>query len=137
LKFMILDNHPNDSRVKISEDGKCQALTGRMGTGGNNVPLVLTFSKSRRAKDKDDFETWVESRVSNTLNTFEGGDTRATDLVISYGFEPGAAKRLNPEGRFYKELVPTLRQNAGDNQAGVVVIEDEDDINRQMESNNL
>ena len=58
-------------------------------------------------------------------------------MVISYGFEPGAAKRLNPEGRFYKELVPTLRQNAGDNQPGVVVIEDEDDINRYVESGNL
>lgn len=31
---LILENHPNDSRVKISEDGICQTLSGRMGTGG-------------------------------------------------------------------------------------------------------
>lgn len=37
----ILEHHPNDSRIKIAEDGICQALTGRMGTGGGNVPLIL------------------------------------------------------------------------------------------------
>lgn len=38
---VALENHPTDSRVKISEDGKVQTLTSRMGTGGNNVPLVM------------------------------------------------------------------------------------------------
>ena len=37
---IAVENHPADSRVKISEDGKVQALTSRMGTGGGNVPLV-------------------------------------------------------------------------------------------------
>ena len=37
---MAIENHPTDSRVKICEDGKCQTLTERMGTGGGNVPLV-------------------------------------------------------------------------------------------------
>lgn len=36
-----VENHPNDSRVGLSEDGKVQTLTGRMGTGGGNVPLVM------------------------------------------------------------------------------------------------
>ena len=36
-----VENHPNDSRVGINEDGMVQALTGRMGTGGGNVPLVM------------------------------------------------------------------------------------------------
>lgn len=30
----VLENHPNDSRVKIREDGVFQTLSGRMGTGG-------------------------------------------------------------------------------------------------------
>ena len=38
---LILENHPADSRVKISEDGVVQTLSGRMGTGGGNVPLVF------------------------------------------------------------------------------------------------
>lgn len=37
----IIENHPNDSRVKIKEDGIFQTLSSRMGTGGGNVPLVM------------------------------------------------------------------------------------------------
>lgn len=43
MKFIALENHPNDSRVKIIEDGICQTLSTRMGTGGGNVPLVLVI----------------------------------------------------------------------------------------------
>ena len=38
---IALENHPADSRVKISEDGKVQTLTSRCGTGGGNVPMVM------------------------------------------------------------------------------------------------
>lgn len=41
MKFIALEHHPNDSRVKIDESGVCQSLSARMGTGGNNVPLVI------------------------------------------------------------------------------------------------
>lgn len=36
-----LESHPQDSRVKIAEDGMVQTLSGKMGTGGGNVPLIL------------------------------------------------------------------------------------------------
>lgn len=32
--YRILENHPADSRVKISEDNIFQTLSSRMGTGG-------------------------------------------------------------------------------------------------------
>lgn len=38
---IILENHPNDSRVKLSKDNKVQTLSGRMGTGGGNTPMAL------------------------------------------------------------------------------------------------
>lgn len=38
--FKILENHPNDSRVKYRADGTFQTLSSRMGTGGGNVPMV-------------------------------------------------------------------------------------------------
>lgn len=41
----VLENHPNDSRVKIREDGVFQTLSGRMGTGGNNTPMVMEEDK--------------------------------------------------------------------------------------------
>jgi len=36
-----LENHPADSRIKLDESGTIQTLTGRMGTGGGNVPLIM------------------------------------------------------------------------------------------------
>ena len=53
MKYIILEHHPNDSRLTIVNDGICQSLTSRMGTGGGNVPIVIAFRKSRRAQDKD------------------------------------------------------------------------------------
>lgn len=40
-KIILLDNHPNDSRVTIRGDGIVQTLSKQMGTGGNNVPLIM------------------------------------------------------------------------------------------------
>ena len=37
----MIENHPQDSRIKIDESGKCQTLSSRMGTGGGNVPMVM------------------------------------------------------------------------------------------------
>ena len=55
---IALENHPADSRVKISEDGKVQTLTSRCGTGGGNVPMVM-----------DAVENSVESPVKEVENS--------------------------------------------------------------------
>lgn len=44
----VLENHPQDSRVKIREDGTVQTLNGKMGTGGGNVPMVIENMIVRR-----------------------------------------------------------------------------------------
>lgn len=72
MNHINLEHHPNDSRIRIADDDICQTLSSRMGTGGGNVPIVI-FIKSRRAASKDDYETWVESNVSNTINLFDAG----------------------------------------------------------------
>lgn len=38
---VAIENHPADSRVRISTDGMVQTLSSRMGTGGGNVPMVM------------------------------------------------------------------------------------------------
>ena len=38
---IAIENHPTDGRIKIEDEGKVQTLSARMGTGGNNVPLVM------------------------------------------------------------------------------------------------
>lgn len=45
-RFVVIENHPADSRVDICKDGKVQTLTGRMGTGGGNVPILLEEIKA-------------------------------------------------------------------------------------------
>ena len=45
----------------------------------------MLFTKSRRAQNVDDYETWVDSEFTNTLNTFDLGDIRTTTLIIFYG----------------------------------------------------
>lgn len=52
--------------------------------------------------------------------------------MVSYGFEPGVAQRLDPERRFYKELSPTLRADAGDNQAAVATVYGLDTYNQAI-----
>lgn len=52
----VLENHPNDSRIKICEDDTFQTLSGRMGTGGNNTPMVMNVSSN-----------WDGSQISPTL----------------------------------------------------------------------
>ena len=39
---IALEHHPTDYRIRIGRGGVIQTLTGRMGTGGNNVPLLMT-----------------------------------------------------------------------------------------------
>lgn len=83
---MAVENHPTDSRVKISEDGKVQTLCSRMGTGGNNVPLVaevepVVFAKGTKPHSADEAPTYKRADVANTLNTFDTGEVRANELV--------------------------------------------------------
>lgn len=41
MKYIALEHHPNDSRLRVINEDVCQTLSSRMGTGGGNVPLVL------------------------------------------------------------------------------------------------
>jgi DNA (cytosine-5)-methyltransferase 1 len=45
------------------------------------VAQPIHYRKSRRAQSVNDHETWVEDAVSNTLNCFDVGDVRSTDVV--------------------------------------------------------
>jgi DNA (cytosine-5)-methyltransferase 1 len=43
---------------------------------------MLWFTKSRRAQNVDDYETWIEGGVMPTMNAFDNGDVRTTVMVI-------------------------------------------------------
>ena len=139
---IALENHPTDSRVKISKDGKVQTLTSRCGTGGGNVPLVL-----------DGVENSVEGVENLPAVTLkirsgcEGGgkgaiwqeDKSATlgcnnDQTVfvpkCYGVCSKASHSMmsdNPHSGFYEaETSRTLDRSGGDptcNQGGICVVE--------------
>ena len=65
---LALENHPADSRVKLSEDGRVQTLTSRMGTGGGNVPMVM--SREDAAMEPELYENHSQAtRYTGPLET--------------------------------------------------------------------
>lgn len=93
---VALENHPTDSRVKLSEDGNVQTLTSRMGTGGNNVPLVMKICSGCEGGGKGPL---IQENKSATLSC-----NNDQTLFEPCGWDGG-------------QVSPTLtKQNAGGNQ---------------------
>ena len=93
---VALENHPIDSRVKLSEDGNVQTLTSRMGTGGNNVPLVMKIRSGCEGGGKG---ALIQENKSATLSC-----NNDQTLFEPCGWDGG-------------QISPTLtKQNAGGNQ---------------------
>ena len=129
---VALENHPTDSRVKISDDGKVQTLISRMGTGGNNVPLVMKIrsgcegggkgaliqeNKSATLSCNNDqtlFEpcNWDGQQTAPTLTAHNaGGNQRMPDknhfncVLQAYGIsskDSNAMKSSNPHSGIYE-----------------------------------
>jgi site-specific DNA-cytosine methylase len=51
---------------------------------------MLWFTKSRRAQNDTDYETWVEGGVMPTLNSFDNGDVRTTVIIFHPHYHDGA-----------------------------------------------
>lgn len=77
-KVLSLENHPNDSRIGIDPQGKVQTLTGKMGTGGNNTPMVMGVFRKKAHKLPQE---WEDAKTSDTLNVFDNGETRTPNLI--------------------------------------------------------
>ena len=75
---------------------------------------TLWFTKSRRAKDVDDFETWIEGGVMPTMNAFDNGDVRTTIIIFHPHYHDGA--------RVQGETMNTLtsRMGTGGNNVSMV-----------------
>ena len=67
---VAIEFNPTDSRIKIKEDGICQTLCSRMGTGGNCVPLVfgLSADKSNAMMSDNPRSGIYEAETSRTLD---------------------------------------------------------------------
>ena len=83
---VVLENHPNDSRVKISENGVVQTLSSRMGTGGGNVPLVV-----------DDAQTVPRLTVNNVRGEQRMPNKDNFNAVITKETSQSVVRRLTPK----------------------------------------
>jgi len=91
---------------------------GVTGTSENDIGETISFQeragKPGGVKEYSSNESEQELSLPSTTN-----QSSIQDNSVCYGFEPGTARRLNPESRFSEEISPTLRANMGDNQASV------------------
>lgn len=88
-KAFSIENHSQDSRYKIREDGTSQTLASRMGTGGNNVPLVLN--------ERDPNYSVTENQASTLVATDYKGPQCVTEPItmkIRSGCEGGGKGAL-------------------------------------------
>lgn len=77
----VIENHIMGSRFKVKDDDVFQTLTGRMGTGGNNQPMVKQRTIVRRLTPKEcerlmafpdewtNIGTWVDSNGKKRKTT--------------------------------------------------------------------
>jgi DNA (cytosine-5)-methyltransferase 1 len=71
---------------------------------------IHTWTKSRRASSDTDWETWVESDITPTLNQFDVADTRTTTIVTKSPELFDATR--NADVRFYDQS-PTMKARWG------------------------
>ena len=131
---IALDYHPADSRIGIGEPEKIQTLTSRMGTGGNNVPLVMDGKahqelppqtlKIRSGCEGGGKEAQVQVEKSATL-----GCNNDQTVFVPYGICSKASHAMlsaNPHTGFYEaDTARTLDQNGGRpdcSQGGIAVV---------------
>lgn len=120
---IALENHSADSRVKISSDGAVQTLTSRMGTGGNNVPLLLKIRSGCEGGGKG---ALLQKDKSATIGC--NNDQTLFEPKV-YGIcskDSNAMKSDNPKSGFYEaDTTRTLDGNGGNptcNQGGMAVV---------------
>ena len=120
---VALENHPADSRVTVSEDGKVQTLTSRMGTGGNNVPLVMKIRCGCEGGGKGPL---IQTDKSATLATNNDQTLFVPTVFGICARDSNAMKSGNPNSGFYEaETTRTLDANGGNpscNQGGMAVV---------------
>ena len=116
-----LEHHPIDSRITMTDNGKVQTLTSRMGTGGNNVPLVMKIRSGCEGGGKG---ALVQTDKSATLSC-NNDQTVFVPFGIS-AYQSHAMLSDNPHSGIYEaETARTLDRGGGNpscNQGGIAVV---------------
>lgn len=109
---VAIENHPTDSRMKITEDNKVQTLTSRMGTGGGNVPLTLQAfgicsDKSNSMLSDNPHSGIYEANTARTLDAGGGNPTcnQGGIAVCVQGSMIGREEKNGPNGNGVNEEI--------------------------------
>lgn len=123
MDAIAVENYPIDSRAKLSEDNKVQTLTSRMGTGGNNVPLVMKIRSGCEGGGKGPL---IQTDKSASLGC---SNDQTVFVPAAFGVcskDSNAMKSDNPNSGFYEaDTSRTLDANGGNpscNQGGIAVV---------------
>jgi DNA (cytosine-5)-methyltransferase 1 len=131
---IALEHHPVDCRIRIDGNNLVQTLTQRMGTGGNNVPLVMTPAgplaytmKIRCGKEGGGKGALWQEEKSATLATNNDQTVFAPTVFGICSDQSHSMLSDNPHSGIYvAETSRTLDQSGGHpgcNQGGVCVVE--------------
>ena len=132
---IALEHHPTDSRIRIEEGDAIQTLTSRMGTGGNNVPLIMAPEgplipytlKIRCGKEGGGKGALVQEDKSATLATNNDQTLFAPSAFGISSDQSHAMLSGNPHAGIYEAKTSrTLDLNGGHpgcNQGGIAVVE--------------
>ena len=121
---IALENHPTDGRIKVMEDNVSQTLTSRMGTGGNNVPLVMKIRSGCEGGGKGPL---IQTDKSATLACSNDQTLFVPKVYGICSKDSNSMKSDNPHSGFYEAATTrTLDGNGGNptcNQGGVAIVE--------------
>ena len=112
----VVENHPSDGRMKISDDEICQTLTSRCGTGGGNVPLLMETPKvygicakaSNAMLSDNPHSGFYEAETSRTIDTSDQSPSRnqgGMAVVAIQGSMIGRSEKNGPQGSGISEDV--------------------------------
>lgn len=71
--------------------------------------VLATFRKSKRAQTDQDDESWVPDDFANTVNAFDVGDARATELIVETVPTMGFMHNAGIDIQAAEELTPTIK----------------------------
>lgn len=128
-----LEHHPADNRIKIEESDAIQTLTSRMGTGGGNVPLVMSDEdapvtlKIRSGCEGGGKGALLQENKSATLSC---NNDQTVFVPKAYGIcskDSNAMKSDNPHSGVYEaDTSRTIDRGGGNptcNQGGIAIVE--------------
>ena len=128
-----LEHHPADNRIKIEESDAIQTLTSRMGTGGGNVPLVMSDEdtpvtlKIRSGCEGGGKGALLQENKSATLSC---NNDQTVFVPKVYGIcskDSNAMKSDNPHSGVYEaDTSRTIDRGGGNptcNQGGIAIVE--------------